>query len=312
MEPNIKKRKRVNKKPATKHDDIPINDRPTRTISEINENFIFYLDSQDGPILKQYFDSLRHMLKKDVNFVFTESGIDVTYADMDKHVIIISKLHSKEFAQYKCIGRIPAGIDVSKLYRIVKSIQSNEVLLMHIDRNKPGNLIITIRNNVNNCKTVYTYDLIEEVEDEEYSLPDFAFPCAMRISSQSFQKKIHDMDMYGVQFVEMQSLGEQLILRNINKKAPMEVVFTGRLRVMSKNSDGAYIDTTNELQLGANERIFQGVFNLKTICELVKKPGMCDDMTFYLRNDLPLLIEYSVSNIGYLRMFILPEKIVED
>ncbi len=274
---------------------------------------IFHLSSQHGQILKQYFDSLRHMLKRDVNFVFNETGIAVSYADDRKSIVIVSKLHSHEFESYSCEQRISAGIDISKLHKIIKSVQSNEIMTMHIERTKPGTLVISTFNTATGCQTVYSYELIEEVADEELELPDFEFPRSMRVLSQPFQKKIHDMETYGMELVEIQSIRNTLILRNYHQTvSPMEVTFTGKIRVLKKqkeqnnlSNEPVYVET-DEISDKMTSEIYQGVFNVKTISELVKKPGICDEMTLYIRNDLPLLIEYNVSNIGYLRIFLCP------
>lgn len=271
---------------------------------------VFELCTTRAPIIRHWFDNLRHILARtDVNFVITSEGIDVSHADEGKNVVIVTKLFGKEFEFYRCDSRISAGVDVGKLYKIVRSVQANEVLSMYILRDKPGTLVVSTFNGPTGCSTTWTYELIDEVPDEEVKIPDFAFPRSMTIPSGIFQKKIHDMDAYGVELVEIQSIRETLILRNQNRSAPMEVTFTGNVRILpnpNQDSDAREQSTEGGDMTSA---IFQGVFNLKHICDFVKKTGTCDEyFNFFIRNDLPLLIEFNVSNLGYLRIFIMPVK----
>jgi len=272
---------------------------------------IFELCTTRGPIIRHWFDNLRHILARtDVNFVLTSEGIDVSHADQAKNVVIVSKLFGKEFELYRCDTRISAGVDVEKLYKIVRFVQSNEILSLYIHRDKPGTLVISTFNGPTGCHTKFIYELIEEVPDEEVKMPDFAFPRSMTIPSQPFQKKMHDMGVYGVELVEIQSIRDSLILRNFDTSAaPMQVTFKGKVRVCDNTeSDADKVRGTEDCGNHITSEIYQGVFNLKHICDFVKKTAMCEEMNFFIRNDLPLLIEFNVSSLGYLRIFILPVK----
>lgn len=274
---------------------------------------VFELCTARAGVIKQWFDNLKHILEKtDVNFVLTEEGIDVSHADESKNVVVVSKLFGKEFEFYRCDARISAGIDVGKIHRIVKFVQTNEVLTMQIHRDKPGTLVISMFNEPTDCRTTYTYDLIEEVPDEEIQMPDFAFPRSVSVPSQHFQKKIQDMVSYGVELVEFQSIRNMLILRNYNSpNLPVEVSFKGKARVLSHtvNDEGGstLVEESGDVDTDMTSEIYQGVFNLKHIGEFVKK-GSNEDMTFFIRNDLPLLMQFNISTLGYLRIFIMPVK----
>lgn len=269
----------------------------------------FELCTTRAPNIRCWFDNLKHVLgKTDVNFVLTKDGIDVSHADVGKNVVIVAKLFGKEFEFYRCDARISAGVDVRKLNKIIHFAQANEILTMQIRHDKPGTLIISTFNAPTGCRTTYTYELIEEVPDEEVKMPDFAFPRSISVPSTPFQKKVHDMELYGVELVEIQSIRNKLILRNYNSPTtPIEVTFAGKARVLSKNSTDILNNGGNPYdETDMTAEIYQGVFNLKYISDFVKKPGVSEEMNFFIRNDFPLLIQFNVSSLGYLRIFIMP------
>lgn len=282
---------------------------------------VFELYTTRGSVMRYWFDNLKNILgKADVNFVIKEDGIDVSHADENRNVVIVSKLFGKEFEFYRCDARIAAGVDIDKLSKIVHTVQPNEVLSMYIQHDKQGTLVISTSNVISGCETTFKYELIEEIPDEEFTMPDFAFPRSISISSQPFQKKLHDMEAHGVKLIAIQSIRNKLILRSYTADPiPVNVQFKGKLRIRSKKDESDpnsgeyhYIqvkddDTTDS---DMTSEIYQGVFNLKHICEFMKKPkpGGCEEMKFFIRNDLPLLIEFNVSTLGYLRIFVMEVK----
>jgi len=278
--------------------------------SKINPQNIFQMSSSRGQMIKNWFDSLRHMLYRDVNFVFDSTGIRVSDINDVKNVAIISKLYGHEFELYHCPKHIAAGVNVKALYNIIRSVQPTELFSMHIERDKPLVLVISMINTVHNCKTVHRYDIIEEIEDDEVQIPDYEFPRSMTIPSHPFQKKINEMDRF--EYIEIQSIRNNLVLKPYQSET-LETTFTGKVRVMAPKSttdgltDGEpeYVPINLDSDESASD-IYQGVFNVKHICEFVKKPGICDEMTFYVKNDNPLLIEYDITNLGYIRIFIMP------
>jgi proliferating cell nuclear antigen len=273
-----------------------------------SESNIFEMSSSRGQMIKNWFDSLRHMLHKDVNFVFDKTGINVSHFDEPKNVAIVSRLYGREFESYFCERRISAGINVASIYKIVKWVVPNELFSIHIARSKPGTLVISMINTNHQCKSVHNYDLIDEIDDDEVELPDYEFSRSMTIPSQPFQRKVHEMSHFD--FIEIRSIRNNLILRPYLSDT-LETTFRGKIRVMVQRTSADSNDVPLDVQDNATEEaaeIYQGVFNVKHICEFVKKPGICDEMTFYVKNDNPLLIEYTLSTLGYLRIIIMPHK----
>ena len=64
---------------------------------------------------------------------------------------------------------------------------------------------------------------------------------------------------------------------------------------------GAYVISQEK------EEIVQGVFALKHLCLFTKCTNLCNTIEMYLKNDYPLIICYSVANLGQIKLCLAPQ-----
>jgi proliferating cell nuclear antigen len=109
--------------------------------------------------------------------------------------------------------------------------------------------------------------------------------------SLDFQKIIRDMGTLG-ETVEITSASNQLILKCRGDFAEQETVFSvgqGGMSVTKSATD-----------------IVQGNFLLKHLVLFTKCTSLCSDISIYLKNDYPIIIEYSVAGLGEIKLALAP------
>ena len=68
-------------------------------------------------------------------------------------------------------------------------------------------------------------------------------------------------------------------------------------------------ETNNGLQFSqsaAPETPIQGIFSLKYLLLFTKCTNMCNQIHIYIKNDYPLVITYSVANLGDIKLCLAP------
>jgi proliferating cell nuclear antigen len=62
------------------------------------------------------------------------------------------------------------------------------------------------------------------------------------------------------------------------------------------------------VQTTASNEIIQGIFQLKHLFLFTKCTNLCPSIEIYLKNDAPLILRYTVANLGEVKLVLAPLK----
>jgi proliferating cell nuclear antigen len=117
------------------------------------------------------------------------------------------------------------------------------------------------------------------------------------MQSLDLQKICRDMNALGEKLdIEITSSGPDLIFR-------CEGDFAEQETVMSENTNTLKIQRT-----GTTGEVVQGVFQLKNLVLFTKCTSLCPSIEMYLKNDYPLILKYTVANLGEVKLVLAPFK----
>jgi proliferating cell nuclear antigen len=94
------------------------------------------------------------------------------------------------------------------------------------------------------------------------------------------------------EIVEIQSASSELVFRCKGDYAEQETVFS--------------IGASGLSQAKPSTEIVQGSFYLKHLVLFTKCTSLCSDITLYLKNDYPILVEYNVAGLGEIKLALAP------
>jgi hypothetical protein len=92
--------------------------------------------------------------------------------------------------------------------------------------------------------------------------------------------------------VEITSSGSDLIFKCDGDFAEQETI-------ISENSN---VNIKVEKTSSHDSEIVQGIFELKHLVLFTKCTSLCPSITLYLKNDYPLILLYTVANLGELKL----------
>jgi proliferating cell nuclear antigen len=166
--------------------------------------FKMFLRTVQAGAFKSVIESLEKFVS-DINVEFRSDC--VKFADLAKDNVAFAhvKLMGSKFEQYYCPRPlhedtredIPliCGINIPKFYKIIKTIQSTNMLTMYISHKEPRILCVNISGSDGaQCKTfaIRTLDVISG----DYSFPSLIVPSVIRMSSTDFQKLCRDLNAF--------------------------------------------------------------------------------------------------------------------
>ena len=117
----------------------------------------------------------------------------------------------------------------------------------------------------------------------------------IHLPSADIQKICRDMNVLGEK-MEITSSGSNLIFRCVGDFAEQETI-------ISENNSTMKVQKTSN-----TTEIVQGIFQLKHLVLFTKCTSLCPSIELYLKNDYPLILRYTVANLGEVKLVLAPIK----
>ena len=253
------------------------------------ENTVFEIKTIQSSIIKTLIEALKEILNDTVIEINNEC-IKIVTMDNSHIILVHLKLFAEKFEYYTCNKPISIGINMLNFYKIIKTVNNNDVLTLFIYQNNLNQLGIKIENMEKNTKTTYFLNLLD-LNNDQFEIPEVEFNSVITLPSNDFQKLMRDMNNIA-DFVEIKNVDNKFILT-------CEGDFCSQETVLSDN-DLVIIS-------GNNNDIIQGNFNLKYLVLFTKCTNLSNTVELYLKNDYPLIIKYTVASIGSIKLCLSPQ-----
>jgi proliferating cell nuclear antigen len=242
--------------------------------------------------MRNLFETLKDVLQ-DCNLIFDSNGMRCLQMDNNHSVLVSVKLTSKGFEEYHCEGRLVIGINVSNIFRLVKSIGQSDTLTMSIDERNQNVMKMVIQNVDKNMTSSFEMNLLD-IEEVKLDVPDTAFDSVLTMPSIDFQRICRDLSILS-ETIEIESRNKQLILR-------AEGDFAKQTINVGEKDNGLYFANTRD-----DDNSIYGRYSLKYLNLFSKANVLCSTVDIYLKSDYPLILSYTVASLGKI-MFCLAQK----
>ena len=246
------------------------------------------------------FRSLIEAVKEivtEANIEFSPEGIKVVNVDETHTVLVYLKLYADRFESFFCPKKHILGVNMIYLFKLIKTMGNNDSLTLYLPEANPNKLGIRMENSEKSTVTNYFLKLFD-TDVEDIKIPSISFTSIIHMPSSDLQKHCRDMNALGEKLdIEITSINSDLIFRCNGDFAEQETV-------ISENN------STMRVQKAANatNEIVQGIFQLKHLVVFTKCTSLCPSIELCLRNDYPLILKYTVANLGEIRLVLAPMK----
>jgi proliferating cell nuclear antigen len=241
-----------------------------------------YLQTIQASALRTIFEVLKDIIN-DVNVYFTAQGIKVVSLDTAHVTLINMFLPAENFEEYSCETDIIAGINLSNMYKLLKSVTNNDSLRMKIDDHDI--LEIEIENTVKHSVTQFRLKLLD-INEDDLSVPDIEMDLVTTLPSVDFQRIARDM---------------------ANLATDISIVRRGHLLELSCEGDFADQKTVIECGPPKEAEPIGGVYPLKYINMYTKATNLCSNVQLFQNSQnpkLPLIVRYAIANLGDVRFYL--------
>ena len=133
-----------------------------------------------------------------------------------------------------------------------------------------------------------------DLNEQEIDIPAQEFESIITMPSSEFQKICRDMSNLS-DSLEIKSIGSQLIFSCKGE-------FANQKTVIGQTPSGVNFKKNND-----DTSIIQGYYNLKHLVLFTKCTNLCSSIEMYMKNNYPIVIIYSVGNLGKLKLALAPK-----
>lgn len=242
-------------------------------------------------VFKTLIEALKEILI-DVNIEFSNEFIKIVKMDVSHTVLVNMELKAENFEYYKCDYTndkpLVVGINILYLFKLLKTLNNDDILSFYINDDSPGILDIRLENNTKNTITKYLLNLIE-IDEETLQFPSTNFDTVITYNASTFQKLIKDMSSLS-KTIEIKSYNRQLMFS-------CEGDFASQETIIGENTDDIKFNKYTDV-------IIQGEYLSKHLLSFTKCTNLCNNIKIYLKNDYPLIIEYTAGNLGKITLVV--------
>ncbi|KAJ9624821.1 proliferating cell nuclear antigen [Taxawa tesnikishii (nom. ined.)] len=265
------------------------------TPSDARTNTLSVLEArlEQANLLKKVVDAIKDLVQ-DCNFDCNDSGIALQAMD-NSHVALVSMmLKSESFSPFRCDRNIALGINLTSLQKVLRSAQNEDILTLKAE-DAPDVVNLVFESAENDRLSEYDIKLMD-IDQEHLGIPDTEYAATIEMPSAEFQRITRDL-MALSESVSIECTKEGV------KFACQGDIGSGSVTLRSHSN----VDKPdNDVTINLTEPVAL-TFSLKYLSNFCKASGLSSKVRLCLSNEVPLLVEYALSNNSYLRFYLAPK-----
>lgn len=252
-------------------------------------------------------------LVQDCNFDCNDSGIALQAMD-NSHVALVSMmLKSESFSPFRCDRNIALGINLTSLTKVLRAAQNEDILTLKAE-DAPD--VVNLQFEDQKTDRLSEYDIkLMDIDQEHLGIPDTEYAATISLPSSEFQRICRDLSALsesGRHQIRSRTCCRTILIPFIVAiectKDGVKFNCTGDIGSgsVSLRSHTNVDDETKNVEINLSEPVAL-TFSLKYLVNFCKASGLSDHVKLCLSNEVPLLVEYALSNNSYLRFYLAPK-----
>jgi len=210
-------------------------------------------------------------LVSEARFKITKNAVELVAMDPANVAMVVFKLLSSCFTEYKISKDVNIAINMSNLKQILRRAGPNDILSMELEDNK---LKIELKSN-----TTRTFSLpLIDIEEKEQKVPELNFPASVNTPSSILNNAIEDADI----------VSESVTFAIEPKKMVIEA--QGDLSHVKTEIKA---DDETKINVEGSDKI-KAKYSVEYLKKMITASKLSDNVTIYFNKDYPLKIDYKV------------------
>jgi len=246
-----------------------------------------------GSLLKKIVEAMKDLVTE-ANLDCAETGISLQAMDSSHVSLVALLLRQDGFDHYRCDRSVSLGLNLGSLSKILKCAGNDDTITIKAD-NSGDNVTLMFENQSQDRISDFQMKLMD-IDSEHLGIPDTEYKCTIKMPSETFQRTVRDLSMLGdtcqikcskegVTFAVSGDLGTGNVMLRPNAAA-------------DKPDEATVIEMDEEVNL---------TFALRYLNFFTKASPLSGSVTLQMSKDVPLVVEYNIESMGYIRFYLAPK-----
>nr|KAJ0191747.1 hypothetical protein LSAT_V11C800418020 [Lactuca sativa] len=260
-----------------------------------------------GSLLKKVMESIKDLVN-DANFDCSATGFSLQAMD-SSHVALVSLLlRSEGFEHYRCDRNLSMGMNLSNMSKMLKCAGNDDIITLKAD---DGSDTVTFMFESPKAKIrgyfsaaqdkIADFEMkLMDIDSEHLGIPEAEYHAIVRMLSAEFARICKDLS----------SIGDTVVI-SVTKEG---VKFSTRGDIGTANvvcRQNTTVDKPEEATVIEMNEPVSLTFALRYMNSFTKATPLSSTVTISLSSELPVVVEYKIAEMGYIRFYLAP-KIEED
>ncbi|XP_029670160.1 proliferating cell nuclear antigen [Formica exsecta] len=244
-------------------------------------------------ILKKVLDAVKDLLTE-ATFECSDSGIQLQAMD-NAHVSLVSlNLRSDGFDKYRCDRNLSMGMSINCMSKILRCAGVEDTVTLRAWDN-PESIVFIFESPNKDKLAEYEMKLIN-MDQEHLGIPETSYSCVVKMPSAEFTRICRDLSQFG------ESITFACTKEGIKFSASGDY---GSANI--KLAQTADADKEEEAVIVNMQEPVKLTFSCRYLNSFVKAGPLCNQVQLSMSDDVPLVCEYKIGDIGHIRYYLAPK-----
>lgn len=249
-----------------------------------------------GSLLKKLVEALKELVTE-VNFDVSSNGISLQAMDSSHVCLVAFHLRADGFDHWRCDRPLNMGIHIGNLSKVLKCAGNDDIITLKADDNGDT---LTLMFESEKQDRVSDFDLkLMSIESEHLGIPDQEYSAEVRMPSSEYQRICRDLA----------SIGDTVLISAT--KEGVKFSTTGDIGTanitLRQNMTAEKVEEQTAIELHDPVAL---TFALRYLNNFSKATALSSSVKIALTKDLPIVVEYTIGEMGYIKYFLAPK--IED
>lgn len=258
---------------------------------------MFELRLVQGSLLKKVIDSIKDLVN-DANFDCSSTGFSLQAMD-SSHVALVSLLlRSEGFEHFRCDRSISMGMNIANMAKMLKCAGIDDIITIKAD---DGTDTVTFMFESPSQDKISDIEMkLMDIDSDHLGIPDVDYDAIVRMPASEFASICSSLATIGDTVTI--SVSKQGVTFSTKGDIGTGNITCRQNSSTEKPEEATIVETKEPIAL---------TFALKYITAFTKATTLSSQVTISLSLDMPVVVEYKIAEIGYIRYYLAP-KIEED
>jgi proliferating cell nuclear antigen len=246
-----------------------------------------------GSLIKKIVEAMKDLVT-DANIDCSASGLSMQAMDSSHVSLCALLMRSDGFDHFRCDRNISLGINLGSLGKILKCAGNDDTITLKAE-DAGDNLTLMFESPEQDRISDFELKLMD-IDSEHLGIPDMEYKTVIKLPASEFQRICRDLSV----------LGDTCIISCLKEGVKFSVtgdLGTGNIMLRpNANADKEEEQVTIEM-----EEPVELTFALRYLNFFTKSTPLSSTVTLSMSKDVPLVVEYGIGDMGYIRFYLAPK-----